>query len=510
MGDTGVRRTTRRAGFQAALCIAVLLLCVAANANIDAFAVSSWSKPASLWITMGLWTISFAVPFALLLHVHAASRSDRKTLDVVVQDRNMVRTLIDSLPDFIYAKDVQCRFLLANKFCCEAMGTTVDHLIGKTDFEFYTPEIAKNFYEDEQKILRSGEPLLSRQEDVVDRNGQTFTILTTKVPLRDATGRIVGIMGIGRNITGRVEAEKQLRAAQAAAETEMRERERMAIELRLAQKLESVGRLASGIAHEINTPIQYVGDSVYFLRSAFEDLSKLSVAYRDAVNRDASTAEQGATLANLRALETELDFEFLSVEVPKAFERTLDGTQRVAGLVRAMKEFAHPDTNEQKAADINRALSTTLTVARSEYRHAARVDTQFGTLPEVLCNIGELNQVFLNLIINAAHAIADSGKDSSTGVIDISTRMVEDRVQITISDNGCGIARENLDKIFDPFFTTKEVGRGTGQGLAIARSIVVDKHAGEIDVSSEIGQGTQFDISVPVAGRSSKSEVLVA
>jgi PAS domain S-box-containing protein len=501
MGDSGLWRITWRAGFQAALCISVFLLCAAANAILEAFTISPWSKPASASIAMGLWLISFAVPFTLLLRAHATSRSDRKTLDAVIQDRNMVRTLIDSLPDFIYAKDVQCRFLLANKFCCEAMGTTVDHLVGRTDFEFYAPEIAKNFYEDEQKILRSGEPLLSRQEDVVDRNGQTFTILTTKVPLRDAAGRVVGIMGIGRNITGRVEAEKQLRAAQAAAETEMRERERMAIELRLAQKLESVGRLASGIAHEINTPIQYVGDSVYFLRSAFEDLSKLFVAYRDAANRYAGTAAQDATLANLRALETESDFEFLSVEIPKAFERTLDGTQRVAGIVRAMKEFAHPDSNEQKAADINRALSTTLTVARSEYRHAARVDTQFGILPEVLCNIGELNQVFLNLVINAAHAIADSGKDSATGVIDISTRVLDDRVQVTIRDNGCGIARENLDRIFDPFFTTKEVGRGTGQGLAIARSIVVDKHGGDISVSSELGRGTQFTVRLPVNGR---------
>jgi two-component system, NtrC family, sensor kinase len=207
----------------------------------------------------------------------------------------------------------------------------------------------------------------------------------------------------------------------------------------------------------------------------------------------------------LKALESTADYDFLSLEVPKAFERTLEGTERVAGIVRAMKEFAHPDTNEHKPADINHALQTTLTVARSEYRYAAQIETFFGELPEVLCNIGELNQVFLNLIVNSAHAIADAGKDASTGVIAIKTTSNEEEVQISIGDNGCGIPRENVEKIFDPFFTTKEVGRGTGQGLAIARSIVVDKHGGRIDVSSEVGRGTEFVISLRVQGRACKA-----
>jgi signal transduction histidine kinase len=271
------------------------------------------------------------------------------------------------------------------------------------------------------------------------------------------------------------------------------------MELRVAQKLESVGRLAAGLAHEINTPIQYVGDNVHFLRSAFDDLAKLFYGYREALMSAGGGALPAARLAELRELETASDYEFLSQEVPKAFERTLEGAERVAGIVRAMKEFAHPDTGVHSPADLNRALATTLTVASNEYKYAATIGTHFAELPPVTCNIGELNQVFLNLIVNAAHAIQDAGRDSASGRIEVITRLTEGRAEVEIADNGCGISQENIDKIFDPFFTTKEVGRGTGQGLAIARTIVVDKHGGAMDVRSEPGLGTRFIVSLPLA-----------
>ncbi|HEU4602978.1 MAG TPA: PAS domain-containing protein, partial [Steroidobacteraceae bacterium] len=246
-------------------------------------------------------------------------------------------------------------------------------------------------------------------------DGSTAWIGLSVIPIAGANGQIAHHVVLGADITMRLEADRRKEELQQRLVEEMRERERIAIELRLAQKLESVGRLAAGLAHEINTPIQYVADSVYFLKSAFEDLSKVFAAYREAAATQAQQAGD-ETVARLKALESTADYDFLSEEVPKAFERTLEGTDRVAGIVRAMKEFAHPDTNEHKPADINHALQTTLTVARSEYRYAAQIRTQFDELPEVLCNIGELNQVFLNLIVNSAHAIADTGKDSTTGL----------------------------------------------------------------------------------------------
>ncbi len=208
-----------------------------------------------------------------------------------------------------------------------------------------------------------------------------------------------------------------------------------------------------------------------------------------------------AALQRVKEAEETLDLAFLEKEMPRAFERTMEGVRRVAAIVSAMKEFAHPDSVEHNPADLNHAIETTLLVAHNEYKYTAQIETRFGELPDVMCNVGELNQVFLNLIVNAAHTIAESGKDADTGRITITTAAVGDHVEVDVSDNGCGIPGENLEKIFDPFFTTKPVGRGTGQGLAITRAIVTEKHGGAITVHSAVGSGTRFSLTLPVAGR---------
>lgn len=391
----------------------------------------------------------------------------------------------------------------ANRALAREHGYEPDQLIGKNVSMLRSKEgdhhQAQQFYDD----ILAGRTVRAEMK-ALHRDGSTFWVGVTTTPLRNSRGVVSHYVTVGADITARKDAERKKQELQEQLYGEMRERERMAIELRLAQKLESVGRLAAGLAHEINTPIQYVGDSVYFLRSSFESFSKLMDAYREALGNCTTAPVTREALAALDALQQEMDYEFLRIEAPKAFERTLEGTERVTGIVRAMKEFAHPDTNEHTPADLNHGLQTTLTVANNEYKYAATIDTRFGDLPEVMCRIGELNQVFLNLIVNAAHAIHDAGKDSSTGRITVETRIAGDCVEVCIGDNGCGIAPENVEKIFDPFFTTKEVGRGTGQGLAIARSIVVDKHGGDIDVHSELGLGTRVTLRLPIHGRSGR------
>jgi signal transduction histidine kinase len=201
----------------------------------------------------------------------------------------------------------------------------------------------------------------------------------------------------------------------------------------------------------------------------------------------------------VRGVEQETDCAYLLEEIPKALAQTLEGVTRVATIVRAMKDFAHPESREMAAADLNRALLSTLTVARNELKYVADVETEFGHLPLVVCNIGDLNQVFLNLLVNAAHAIGESVKGTGgKGKIKVRTAAEDGAVLITISDTGCGIPEANRNKIFDPFFTTKEVGRGTGQGLAISRSVVVDRHKGALTFESEVGKGTTFFIRLPV------------
>ncbi len=273
--------------------------------------------------------------------------------------------------------------------------------------------------------------------------------------------------------------------------------ERKALERRLsiAQKLESIGLLASGIAHEINTPIQYVGDSVQFLEDSFATVLKIA---------DACVLPGGGQGASgpaaVSALAEEADLDFLREEIPRACARAREGVQRVSRIVLAMKNFAHPGGEEKKPADINQAVQNTIMVARNAWKYVAEIATDLSEeLPLIPCRLGDVNQVLLNMVVNAAHAIAEKNKDGGAmGRITITTRVEGGDVLIDVADTGTGIPREHLDRIFDPFFTTKEVGRGTGQGLAMAHDIVVEKHGGAIEVRTEPGVGTTFTVRLPI------------
>jgi signal transduction histidine kinase len=279
------------------------------------------------------------------------------------------------------------------------------------------------------------------------------------------------------------------------------------VELRHAQKLESVGRLASGIAHEINTPIQFIGDNTRFLQGAFTELTALLAKYRALVGAAAPGAVSPGLIEEVRQAEVAADVDFLVQETPKGLEQTMEGVERVATIVRAMKDFAHVDRKEKSATDVNRALLSTLTVARNELKYVSNVETEFGDLPLLVGNVSDLNQVFLNLLVNAAHAIGDVVKGTGQkGLIRVRTSVEEGAVVISIADTGCGIPEDIRDKIFDPFFTTKEIGRGTGQGLAIAHSIVVEKHGGTITFTSEVGKGTTFSIRLPLGEEAKPAE----
>jgi len=213
--------------------------------------------------------------------------------------------------------------------------------------------------------------------------------------------------------------------------------------------------------------------------------------------RSAGDIEAAASLA--AEAEKTADLDYVLENAPLAIESSIEGLRRIATIVRSMKEFAHPDQGEKKHADLNQAIRSTLVIAHNEYKYVAEMDTQFAELPAVPCYLGEMNQVILNLLVNAAHAIADVVKDSGAlGKITVRTRLDGDAVEISIRDTGAGIPEGARDRIFDPFFTTKEVGKGTGQGLAIARSVVVNKHGGTIRFETECGKGTTFFIRLPL------------
>jgi PAS domain S-box-containing protein len=251
-----------------------------------------------------------------------------------------------------------------------------------------------------------------------------------------------------------------------------------------ASRLASVGQLAAGIAHEINTPIQYIGDNLRFLGTS---VGKLTSAF-DAVGDAGRFGEVSAAVK----------LPYLLREIPVAISESLDGVAQIARIVLSMKEFSHPGTSAKAATDLNRAIESTLTVSRNTWKHVAVVTRDLAPdLPAVPCYAGEMNQVFLNLIVNAVHAIEGSGKPLP-GSIHVRTARVGDWVEISIADNGSGVPAALVDRIFDPFFTTKGVGKGTGQGLAICRDVVTVKHGGQINVGGAVGQGAVFTIRLPL------------
>jgi len=404
-----------------------------------------------------------------------AADSQRQDLaTALAHERTLLRTMIDLIPAFIYAKDVGSRFIAMNAALARNMGTAAADAIGKTDFDFFAPELAKKFYSDEQALLKSGTAIIDLEEPGFDAvTGMPRTVCTSKVPLRDENGEVIGIIGVGFDITERKIAEQRLAAS---------------------EHLESIGRLAAGVAHEINTPIQYLNDSVYFIREAMQDLL-------------AQNAKLAAALP--KPPEPDEDIEDLKRELPPALDRVVDGLARIAEIVRSMKEFSHVDQREMARIDLNRAINSTLVIARSEYKYIADLKTDFQELPLVTCHGGQVNQVVLNLVVNAAHAIADKNKAggmAGMGLITVTTRIEDGFAVISISDTGGGIPEAIRKRIFEPFFTTKEVGRGTGQGLSIAHN-VIKAHGGKLDFVTELGKGTTFNVRLPLGDADQESAV---
>ena len=303
-----------------------------------------------------------------------------------------------------------------------------------------------------------------------------------------------------------IEARLQLSRAEgvpifAAVIEDIAERKNLEAQLVQAQKLESIGQLAAGIAHEINTPIQFVGDNTRFLQDAFTDFNSLQTVQESLLQALKQDEAYPELVGSVESAVERADLEYLREEIPNAIAQSLDGIGRIKSIVSAMKEFSHPGNKDKEEIDVNRLIENTITVATNEWKYIAKMETEFDEqLPPVACYPQELGQVVLNLIVNAAHAIEAKSEniDADMEVIGIRTLADGDHVEIRIMDSGCGIPEPARDKIFDPFFTTKQVGKGTGQGLSIAHSAIVDKHKGWLGFETETGNGTTFIIRLPI------------
>lgn len=265
-----------------------------------------------------------------------------------------------------------------------------------------------------------------------------------------------------------------------------------------SQKMESIGSLAAGVAHELNTPIQYIGDNMHFLKESFSVFQDIVGQYQMMIECVEKCGKCDADVKRIREIEEDGDLDFLLEEIPEALRQSIDGIERVSTIVQAMKKFSHPGQTEMSLHNLNEIIKNTVIVARNEWKYVAELETDFNpALPEIPVHGDDISQVILNMIVNASHAIGDMVEDGQKGKITITTSYDEEYVILSISDTGAGIPPEIYEKIFDPFFTTKEVGKGTGQGLSMAYSIITEKHNGKLEFQSELGAGTTFIIKLP-------------
>jgi PAS domain S-box-containing protein len=403
--------------------------------------------------------------------------------------------ILDSTSEGIYGVNLAGAITFINQSAARTFGFNREEAIGKNSHALFhhTRPDGTPYPESEcplTDLLRTGESHSTDLDYFCKMDGTHLAVACSAVPMFEDT-----------RVSGAV-----------VSFTDISEKRQMEIELRHAQKLEAVGALAAGIAHEINTPIQFIGDNARFLQDSFRDSLDMITKYREIHQQAQNGPVNPALLQELDAICLKIEWSFLLTEIPKALDQMLDGVNRVATIVRAMKEFSHVDRSAQKLpADLNKAIESTLIVSRNETKFVADVETDLGVLPAVTCHLGDLNQVFLNLFVNAAHAIGDVMKvTGQKGRMIVKTWQDGDCVVVTVQDTGTGIPAGVRGKIFDPFFTTKEIGKGSGQGLSLARALVVEKHGGTLTFTTEVGQGTTFCVRLPTNGARAPKELVAS
>ncbi len=416
----------------------------------------------------------------------------KKTEEELRRAHAETEQILSSISSILIGADRDDRVLRWNTTSATTFGLEPDHVIGRPLGECPVRWDWTAVGACISSCRRDGQP--SRHDEIryTRSDGKEGFLAITVNPINSPQGVYLGFLLLGADITERRIMESQLVQA---------------------LKLESIGLLAAGIAHEINTPTQYVGDNTRFLRDAFSDLLKVQESFGQLLEGCRTGSVTAGQIADVDTALERADIGYLTEEIPKAIQQSLEGLERVTRIVRAMKDFAHPGTGEKTPVDINKAIDSTATVARNEWKYVADLVTDFApALPPVPCLPGELNQVFLNVIINAAHAIAAARGDESApkGLITIRTSRDGKWVEIRVSDTGTGIPEGIRSRVFDPFFTTKGIGKGTGQGLSVSHDVVVKKHGGTIAFETEVGKGTTFTIRLPLEAEGQQAESAAA
>lgn len=367
---------------------------------------------------------------------------------------NQYTTMIDSVPAVLFAKDKDLRYSVVNREFCAKANKDKESIIGKTAVDIYTKELAEHLSKLDHDVLTQNKAMINREEKLIE-DGETRWISMTKVPLQGSNGETVGLVGMYQDIT---------------------EQRRSRDQLMQSDKLAAIGTLAAGVAHEINNPMGYISSN---LNTMDRYAGILRQFIEDNCEADKDDLEEIVEIID---------------DLKSAIGESIDGATRVKDIVADLKSFSRVDKAEETFSDINEGIKSTLNIVWNELKYHCKVETDFGDLPDIKCMPNQLNQVFLNLLINAGQAIKHKN-----GLIRICTYFDKNNIYISIKDNGEGISEKNLKKIFEPFYTTKEVGKGTGLGLSLVFDII-KKHNGDITVESEVSEGTEFVISLPLEG----------
>ncbi len=447
--------------------------------------------------------------------IKAKAAERRRAERALRQTEVFYHSLVETIPQMILCKDLEGRFTFANGRFCAELGTTLEAIKGKTDFDFFPRELAEKYRADDRKVLESRQGV-----DVVERHvtpkGETLYVQTMKTPLFGPDGEPIGIQGIFWDVTERMRAEERLKEQNITLQELARSEHEAHAELKATQsrmleseKLASLGQLVAGVAHEINNPLAFVSNNVAVLERDLLDLVSLVGLYRRATEGDQrsgagpvegdriSDADRAAIDEQITRLCEQLDLDYCLKNLPRIIDRTREGLRRIERIVKDLRLFARVDEGEWNEVDLNPGIESSVNMVQGYARkHGVKVVADYGVLPLVRCRAARVHQVIVNLLMNAIDACSADG----TVTLHTATDPVFAGVRIDVSDTGCGMDPAIRERIFDPFFTTKPIGQGTGLGLSISYGIV-QEHGGTIEVQSTPGIGSCFTVRIPLQTR---------
>lgn len=448
----------------------------------------------------------------VLLYRKARQESRQRVVaeQEVFEANAILNQIFNAAADGIRITDKDFTIVQANRTFANMLGREIDEIVGRKCYDIF-PGIHCGTQEcPKVQIMEGGRDRVV--QDVIKRDvrGREFTCSVVSVPFWDAKGTVVGVLESARDISDRVATEQELERAfaeahqlaeEVAASRDVVQRQKVELEkayhnlqesqahLLQREKMASIGQLAAGVAHEINNPMGFISSNLGTMSKYMERVGEFIAAQEKAVTGCCGDETVVGEIADQRK---KLKIDYILNDVGNLVRESLDGAERVRKIVQGLKSFSRVDQAEIQAADINECLESTINIVWNELKYKAEVKREYGELPKTVCNPQQLNQVFMNLLVNAAQAI------EKKGTITVKTWADAGWLNVTVRDTGSGISKEKLPRIFEPFYTTKEVGKGTGLGLSIAYDIVVKNHKGTIEVQSEEGVGTLFTVKIPL------------